>query len=100
MKMTYDLDDVEDRRAAGLILAKLQEPDLELLRQLTVYLRERDLRREVSSDQSLDRINGRLAGMQALLNLIRQLSSEAVQQPSSLDEIRSVFALNIGAGPV
>lgn len=100
MKQVYDFTDEADKKTAGQILANvIASAAWPVLRQLAAHIRERDIRRETDSAASLDRINGRLSGMNALLDTAEGLAKQGVAE-AGVEEIAHSILTSIGTGPV
>lgn len=100
MRTVYDFTDDADKKTAGQILANaVASPAWPVLRQLVAHIRERDIRRETESAASLDRLNGRLSGMTALLDKAEELAKAGVAE-AGVEEIAHTILTSIGTGPV
>lgn len=100
MKHVYDFTDDADRQAAGQILSHaIASPAWSVLRQLVLFIRERDIRRETDSEDSLAKLNGRLSGMNALLDKAEELAKVGTAQ-ADMEEIRHTILSSVGTGAV
>ena len=110
MKSILDLDDPADRRIAGATLLNLVASDAwPLIRQIAVYIREKDVEKFTDTMDTLHALNGRQAGMKALLDFIDKLAKAVVDAPAPGETRAKTMAADVistlrtavpGSGPI
>lgn len=82
MRPAYSLDSPDDRALAGSILAAIPPEAWDVLDQLSRHIREEDIEKLPSDLVGLAAINGRQAGMRALLTSARKLAAGLTPPPA------------------
>ena len=97
----FDFDNADDVKLAASIFANVVGSEAwDVVRQLALYIRERDLARTPDTLEGLAALNGRQAGMKHLLDTMERMAKVATADASIERSTAASIIASIGAGPV